>query len=137
MTKAEWMSAPREFNKPARLMTLEEFRANNGYNNPVDDHGSFRMPHGISKAERRRMNKRFEERTASMVAGAAKYNELLVKNEIPMIVCTVDMRCDGLDLDSTLASARVHHRRSVMRAVHDKKPVPLEVLADYPEFLAP
>lgn len=131
MTQAEWLAAPRQWLSQPRRMTVDEWRRYNGYSNPLDDHGDFRHPHGISKAVRRRIDRRLQERLTSMTAGAVEYQRLLAAGRVPMVTEEHEIRADGFDTETQLARARLYHRRQVRHAMKEGQPVPAAVLADY------
>lgn len=134
MTRAEWMSSPREWIGTVRLVTLNEWRSANGYSNPLDDHGDFRHPHGISKIVKKRIYDRYCARRDSAVAGAKRYAELLEAGAVPTVQEAFWFRADGFDSESLLAAGRIYHKRMVYKAIKDNLPVPAEVLADYPQY---
>lgn len=132
MTLDEWLSAPREWSGSPRLLSLEEWRSRHRFHNPLDDHGDFSHPNGISNATRRRINARLDERTASMVAGAKAYNAALAAGQVAQVIVKHEILGDGTDTPSQLAAARLHHKHSVMRACRAGLPVPQAVRDQYP-----
>jgi hypothetical protein len=53
------------------VLDFEEFSARIGAPTVLEDHGGFRFPNGISKAERRRQERRIRERMELVTAGVA------------------------------------------------------------------
>lgn len=137
MSREEWLSQPREWQATPRVMTVQEWRASRGYHNPLADHGDFRFPNGLSKAAIRRRDKRWAERSVSLIEGAALYEAAKAKGEVPMVVEHHHISADGGDSEQQLARARIYHRAAVRKAVQEGKPVPLHVLADYPQLPGP
>lgn len=134
MSREEWLSQPREWTMKPREMTVQEWRASHGYHNPLDDHGDFRFPNGLSKADIKRRDKRWADRQASMVQGTAMFEAAKARGEVPMVVEHRYIKADGTDSEKQMAQARVYHRAEVRKAVQDGKPVPLHVLSEYPQL---
>lgn len=136
MTRDEWTSSPRKWSDAPRDMTLDEWRAANNRYTPLQDQGMMKYPHGISKAERSRIDKRYARNMADLDASAKEYAKLKADGALPQVQQGRWIKADGLDLPGQTAAARVKHKRDVFAAVKKGKPVPAEVLADYPD-LAP
>lgn len=136
MMRAEWVSAPRQWDEPPRDMTLNEWRAANKRYVPLEDQGMLRYPHGISKAERARIDKRYAKNMADLKSSAQEYAELQSNNAVPKVTESRWIKADGIDLESQMAAARVFHKRQVYKAAAEGKPVPPEVLTDYPDLAA-
>jgi len=136
MTRNEWMSCPREWKHGIpQTIPLNLWRSQNGYANPLDDHGDFKRPHGISKAEKRRIHSRFKQRIDSMLEGSKEYEKLRKEGNLPIVQKTFTMKADGMDQDNVLSAARAYHKRMVKKALYDGCPVPDRVVEDYPQFL--
>ena len=120
MTLEEWMSKPRSFEfAPAEPMTLDQFRSLHGYHSPMDDHGGFRFPHGISKAQSRRNGAMRKRWFASSEKGRIAYEEAKANGTLSMQKpIVVEMLADGSDSKVTLAMARVYwkHNQKQMKA---------------------
>lgn len=136
MTRDEWVSQPREMALPPRDMTLNEWRAANGYANPLDNQGRQSFPHGISNAQKRRNDAALAREQASQRAGEIEYEKLRATGQLPKVQDARSIRADGLDSDSQLAAARVYHKRQVAAALNAGESVPPEVLKEYPDLAA-
>lgn len=134
MSRDEWLSQPREWEMKPRELTVQEWRASHGYHNPLDDHGDFRFPNGLSKAAIKRRDQRWADRFASMNKGSGLYEAAKARGEVPLVVDHRHISADGTDSEQQLAQARVYHRTEVKKAIRAGKPVPLHVLADYPQL---
>lgn len=134
MTLSEWMSHPRSWETNPQKMDLSTWRSANGYPNPMEEHGSLRYPHGISKTERRRIEKHLAERFEKMEEGARKYRELDAEGKIPMQTYLVEYNGPEEDRGNIIAMARIRHKRAVKLAVKNGVDVPEKVLADYPDL---
>lgn len=113
MTLEEWLSAPRTWEGGKRLLTLNEWRSMHGYSNPLEDHGDFRHPHGISKITAKRIKERFHERLNSAIEGSIAYHRALENGSVPEVIDVHEIRSDGLDTEQQLARARIYHKRQV------------------------
>lgn len=116
MSLDEWMAEPRQFEYGSpRPITLTEFRSWKGYHNPLDDHGFFRMPNGISKADKRRFEQAVIRWRDSAQRGADAYRAAEANNELPIVQEIVDYRADGLDLERTMARTRLFWKKANRR----------------------
>jgi hypothetical protein len=112
MTLEECMATPQTVTGRPRPMTVDEWRAANGYSNPLDDHGDFRHPNGISKATKKRILQRVQERGDSMQAGAEAYAKAKEAGAVPLVHESTTWRADGLDFDSAAAKVRLRWKRA-------------------------
>ena len=64
------------------VMSYDQFKAKSGLTFLGDDHGMLRMPHGISKAEQNRKEKRMTEWSKNEDQAKADYDMLLQKGKI-------------------------------------------------------
>lgn len=87
MTLEEFIAANPTLTK-TRPLTLNEFRARMRYRIPLEEHGALRYPHGISKAERRRIDARLKEWQAEYEASADEYEQLKAAGTLPSLTMT-------------------------------------------------
>ncbi len=113
LTLEEWLSKPRRFKTPEREMTLDEWRAKNGYPTPLDEGLDWvRNPKGDTATDLSFKKKRLEARKKSFDESLEEYNKLKQENKIPKISDEVYYRADGNDTDSTVAKATVYYKRN-------------------------
>ena len=112
ITLDEWMSKPRTFSKGKREITLNEFRARNKYDIPLGEHGMLRYPHGISKAERVRIEKRLQEKSINYEKSSKEYEKLKAEGKLPQIEETIEYKGRDEDRESVKAAARLYYKKS-------------------------
>lgn len=134
MTLAEFVASGPDWVERRPEMTYAAWAAPRGYPCPLEDQGDLRHPHGISKAERRRIGDRAQRRLALLREGQDAYDAAVRSGEIG----TIEIR-EPIDASTTMgqARARVLHRRAIRGALSLGLPVPAAVLADHPGIEAP
>lgn len=118
-----------------RPMTLNEWRAQKGYTLPLSDHGDFRKPHGISGAERRRMDARLNAHLNELARSCGEFEALPTP---PTVTETIDLGAIQRDSgvrERYLAIARLTHKHAVIKAIEDSEPVRPEVWDRYRDTL--
>lgn len=112
ITLDEWMSKPRTFSKGKREITLNEFRARNKYDIPLDEQGMQKYPHGISKAERARIEKRLQEKNINYEKSSKEYEKLKAEGKLPQIEEIIEYKGKDEDRESVKAAVRLYYKKS-------------------------
>lgn len=112
LTLEEWLSKPRRFKAPEREMTLDEWRAKNGYPTVLDEGLDWvRNPKGDTSTDLSFKKAKLKERKKSFDESLEKYKQLKEKGQIPKVSEEIYYRADGNDTDVTIAKATVFYKR--------------------------
>lgn len=121
MTLEEFMMPGNVVDLGMRDITLNEFRARNGYKVPLDDHGGFAFPHGANKMDKNRFEKKWEADSANYEKSSNEYNALAKEGKLPKAGGIVKIDKRMLENESFVAKLKVLHNRSVAGAIKEGK----------------
>jgi len=90
------------------VQSFEEFCARNGYERPLDDHSCFKMPHGFTKADRRRPLRKLMAGIATYDKARSEYDRLVELGEVrpPTDQESLERTAQGHDDNPTVQAAR-------------------------------